>query len=125
MVHSRILAKSFLDILGTSNAQQGIDALIDYVVGHNLTGILPQTLEHIERMVEKARAGNTLEIYSRFPLEPQEIAQVQQITSAVDARVVQHTDNSIIGGFSATHNGYVYDGSLKNQVTRLKSMLLQ
>lgn len=125
MVHSRILAQSFLELAQKPHAEEGIDTLINYIVQNNLTGLLPQTLDHMHRILNRSNEINTLHIQSRFPLEPAHIAHIQDITKAHEAEVVTEIDESIIGGFSATYNGYIYDGSLENQITRLKSMLLQ
>jgi F0F1-type ATP synthase delta subunit len=64
-------------------------------------------------------------VYTRFPLGLSELAEVKKITKSGDIQAKQHIDESVIGGFSAEYKGNLYDGTLGNQVTRLRSMLLR
>ncbi|MFT6361081.1 MAG: F0F1-type ATP synthase delta subunit [Candidatus Paceibacteria bacterium] len=123
MIQSRTLAQTALTLLEKPNAEKQIDAFLEYLRVNNLTGILPQVLAHIGRLQSKTSEDDTLHIYSKFELSDTEVNDIRSTTGATDASVEQHIDESILGGFSATYKGHIYDGSLKSQVIRLKTML--
>jgi F0F1-type ATP synthase delta subunit len=52
-----------------------------------------------------------------------EISDIKKLTGALEADVLVHTDESVVGGFSATYQGHIYDGSVAHQLTRLKTTL--
>ena len=123
MTHSRTLAQTMLTLSEKQDAEKYIDAFLTYLTEKNLTGLLPQVLQHVKRLESQSSENDTLHIYSRYELTKQEIAEVAKIAQAVDAKVISHIDESVVGGFSATYNGRIYDGSLAHQITQLKSLL--
>jgi len=123
MIHSRTLAQTALTLLEKPDAEKHIDAFLKYLQINNLSGILPQVIAHIERLESTTSKNETLHIYSKYELSEKEVNDIQSATGAQDAQVEQHIDDSLLGGFSATYKGHIYDGSLKSQVIRLKTML--
>ena len=125
MVDSRTLAQTVLNITTTSHNEKHIDTFIKYLKTHNLQGLLPQVIDHIHRITLRQNESKVLRIYSKYELSTVDVEHIQSVTGAVNAEVTQHVDETVIGGFSATYAGYMYDGSLHNQITRLKNMLIK
>lgn len=123
MVDSRTLAQTVLELTAKKDANKHLDTFIQYLKDNKLVVLLPQVIAHIERISAQSAETQSLHIKSRYILSEAEIKHIQSVTGAVDAPVTQHIDESILGGFSASYNGNMYDGSLENQVTRLKNML--
>jgi F0F1-type ATP synthase delta subunit len=123
MVDSRTLAQTVLKLATKPDAEKSIEQFMEYLTVNNLQGILPQIIAHIERITEQSAESNTLHIRSKFELSDTDVEHIQKLTGAESASVERHVDESIIGGFCATYKGFMYDGSLHNQLTRFKTML--
>lgn len=123
MVDSRTLAQTVLELATKPDAEKRIEQFMEYLVKNNLQGLLPQVVAHIERITSRSAESNTLHIRSKFALSDADVKHIQTLARAESAQVEQHIDESVIGGFSATHAGFLYDGSLSNQLTRFKTML--
>ena len=125
MIDSRTLAQSVLKIATGPNGEKHLDAFINYLKTNNLESLLPQVIDHINRITLRQSESEILRIRSKYKLSESDVEHIQSVTGAGDAIVTQHVDEAVIGGFSATYAGYMYDGSLQNQVTRLKDMLIK
>lgn len=123
MINSRTLAQTVLTLSEQENAETKIEAFFSYLTENNLTGLLPQMLEHVTRLQTQSSEGQTLHIHSRYELSDAEVEDIKKVTGAIDADIEKHVDESVIGGFSATYNGHIYDGSLANQLVALKNVL--
>lgn len=125
MVDSRTLAHTALEIATKPNNEKHVEAFMSYLKMNNLQGLLPQVIDHINRITSRQNESDTLRIRSKYELSESDVQHIQLLTGAQSAPVAQHIDETVIGGFSATFAGYMYDGSLQNQVTRLKDMLIK
>jgi len=125
MTDSQTLAHTVLKIATKPNSDKHIDAFINYLKTNNLQGLLPQVINHIHRITLRQNESEILRIRSKYQLSELDVQYIQSVTRAENALVTQHVDETVIGGFSATYAGYMYDGSLQNQVTRLKDMLIK
>ncbi|MAQ77372.1 hypothetical protein CL684_02510 [Candidatus Campbellbacteria bacterium] len=125
MVNSQTLARTVLELQTKPEPEKHIEAFINYLKENNLIGLLPQVIDHIGRITERQEETQTLHIASKHELSSHDIQTIQSITGASDAPVETHINKDIIGGFSASYEGYLYDGSLEHQVSRLKDMLLR
>jgi len=123
MIDSRTLAETAVRLSQGADAEKNIDAFIAYLSEHNLTGLLPQVLVHAQRMSNQESKDAVLHITSKYALSDAERDQVIKVTGAQNATVEQHIDENLVGGFSATYEGHIYDGSLSHQITRLKTVL--
>jgi len=125
MVDSRTLAHTVLKIAAKDDVQKHIETFINYVRENNLVGLLPQVIDHIDRITTRQDESKVLRIRSKYELSDSDVEHIKNVTGADNAEVAQHIDETVIGGFSASYAGYMYDGSLQNQVTRLKNMLIK
>lgn len=125
MVDSRTLAQTVLALTTKADSEKHIDAFINYLKMNNLQGLLPQVIDHIGYITSRQNESDVLRIRSKYELSESDVHHIQSVTGAENAPVTQHVDETVIGGFSATFAGYMYDGSLQNQVTRLKNMLIK
>lgn len=125
MVDSRTLALTVLEIATKENSEKYIETFLEYIKTNNLQGLLSQVIDHIGRITARKNESDILHIRSKYELSESDVQHIQSVTGAENATVTQHVDETVIGGFSATYAGYMYDGSLQNQVTRLKNMLIK
>ncbi len=123
MINSRTLAHTVLKLSEQQDAENRIDAFFSYLSENNLTGLLPQMLDHVLRLQAQSSERETLHIHSRYNLNEEEISSIRKVTGAIEAEVSTHVDESVIGGFSATYNDHIYDGSLAHQLVTLKNVL--
>ena len=123
MISSRTLAQTALKLTQKPDAEKHINAFLDYLKVNNLIGLLPQVIAHTKRLSAQNQSDETLHVYSKYALSSQDIKDIVSTTNATDAPVEQHLDETVMGGFSATYKGHIYDGSLQSQVTRFKTML--
>jgi F0F1-type ATP synthase delta subunit len=123
MINSRTLAHTVLTLSEEKDAEIKIDVFFEYLSKNNLTGLLPQMLEHVTRLQSQSSEDDTLHIHARYELTEEEVKNIKEVTGAVGAEVSTHVDESVIGGFSATYKGHIYDGSLANQLVALKNVL--
>jgi F0F1-type ATP synthase delta subunit len=125
MVNSRTLAQTVLKMAARPYNEKLIDAFINYLKMNNLERLLPQVIGHIHCITLRQSESETLRICSKYQLSESDVQYIQSVTRAENAPLTQHIDETVIGGFSASYAGYLYDGSLQNQVTRLKDMLIK
>jgi F0F1-type ATP synthase delta subunit len=125
MVNSRTLAQTVLKMAARPYNEKHIDAFINYLKMNNLERLLPQVIGHIHCITLRQSESETLRICSKYQLSESDVQYIQSVTRAENAPLTQHIDETVIGGFSASYAGYLYDGSLQNQVTRLKDMLIK
>lgn len=124
MIDSKTLAQTLIKISQSKNSEKSIAAFFDYLKKKNFLGLLPQVKKHIERSRETLSQTQTLVISTKHQISEAEIKEIISLVQAdKDVHVELIKDESIVGGFSATYQGNIYDGSLRNQITQLKTAL--
>ncbi|MGB0925124.1 MAG: F0F1 ATP synthase subunit delta, partial [Minisyncoccia bacterium] len=80
--------------------------------------------KHLVRAAQISSTANTLVISAKHELSKTDIDEIISLVGA-DKNVATEiiSDESIVGGFSATYQGNIYDGSLRNQITQLRTRL--
>ena len=68
MIDSRTLAKTALRLATGPDSDAAIKGFITYLKDHNLIGLLPQVLRHLEREIDTLSQEDTLDVYARYPL---------------------------------------------------------
>lgn len=124
MIDSKILAQTLMKISESKDSEKSITAFFEYLEKKNFLGFLPQVKKHIERFKETSSKKQTLTISSKHDLSESEIKKIASLVGA-DENIVTEIikDETIVGGFSATFDGNIYDGSLRNQITQLGQKL--
>ena len=124
MADSKILAQTLINLSQNKDAEKSIKAFFEYLEKKSFLGLLPQIKGHIQRQSKALSQIQTLTIVSKHTLSKSEISEIISLVDAdVDVDVELVLDKNIIGGFSATYNGNIYDGSLQNQIDQLHGQL--
>ena len=127
MSDSKTLAKTVLQMIKNSNDQETekkIDGFFTYLKKKNLISLLPQIREHILRLQEHNKDHNTLVVHSRFELSESKLKEIIKLVGARDkTKIEQKIDNDLVGSFSATYQGTIYDASVKSTLIQMKKTL--
>jgi len=125
MVSSKTLAETVMLIADGDTKGAAVAKFMTYLKEKNLLGLLPQILRHVERLSQNTAAADTLHVYTPYSLNKSDMAALVKIADAKGAITEEHIDESLVGGFSATYKGYIYNGSLSHQVDRFTQTLKQ
>lgn len=127
MISSKQLAEAIYKL-----SKEGISAdkitefLFPYLRKYNMTSILPKIIQRLDNFEKKERLFNTLEIKSGLPIDSDITKEIGQILGAEEnSPVEKKTDPELLGGFTATYKGFLYDASLRNQLNLLKAKLTE
>jgi F0F1-type ATP synthase delta subunit len=124
MIDSKILAQSLMKLSESDTDEKSVNGFFEYLKKKNLTGLLPQIKKHLIRQKESSSVLHTLVIASKHDISKSDIENIKSMIGADNSVLVELIkDESIIGGFSATYDGNIYDGSLRNQITQLRNRL--
>lgn len=124
MTKSKILAEALLKLSQSKNGEKAINKFFDFIQEKNFSGFLPQIKKHIERQGCISAQEKNLIISTKYELSKEEIEEVKKLVGAEKDSVVEVIiDKNIIGGFSATYKGNIYDGSLRNKISQMKTAL--
>lgn len=124
MISSKVLAQTLLKISKSKNSEKAIKVFFEYLEKKNFLALLPQIKKHLKRKEEESSQTQTLIISTKHDLSSAEVKKIISLVGAKDNVVTEIIkDETIIGGFSATYQGNIYDGSLKNQITQLRTKL--
>lgn len=124
MINSKTLAQTLIKLSQGKDSEKSITTFFEYLKEKNFLVLLPQIKNHIIRATEVSSKANTLVISSKHTLSDTEINEIISLVGAdknVEKDIIN--DESIVGGFSATYRGNIYDGSLRNQITQLRTRL--
>ncbi len=101
-----------------------ISALFWYLEKYQLLGLLPSTLEQLINFNRNENNFNSLEIVSGLPIDDKMILKIKEkLKINSDIIVKKDTEKDLIGGFVATHKGYIYNASIKQQLNLLRATL--
>jgi len=125
MISSKNLSEALYKISKENqNADILVDNFLEYVKDNNLISLMPQTIEHLERLSSSLKEFNTLKIHSGLPISYETTNLIQEkLKIDKDVKKENHVDSELIGGFIASYKGVLYDASLKNQLRLLKNSL--
>jgi F0F1-type ATP synthase delta subunit len=128
MISSKNLAEAIYKISSKSKKDDDIilNSILDYVKSYKLESLLPKTLIYLEDKIKKEKKWNTFLIESRYPLNLEMLEKIKvklKIEKETDSEKIEKKE--IIGGFKATYQGIIYDGSLQNQLQLLKNSLIK
>ncbi len=118
--------RTFEAVSGKLGLCRPTSRLLEYLVEHKRIEILPDLASSFAR--EADRRLNILrgELVSAVPLEPEQKARiVEALVERTGARIEleDKVDESLIAGFRVTLADRLFDGSLRNQLQRMKERL--
>jgi F0F1-type ATP synthase delta subunit len=100
-----------------------VDALIEYLTENKLLNLLPQVVNHLERLEKQDSEHNTLNIETATEVDADILAKIHKKFGAPE-KINQNKNAELIGGFVATYRGFVFDASIKNQLKLLRNKLI-
>jgi len=126
MISSKNLANAIYEISTTSKKDEGIivSAVLDYVKKFKLEALLPKALMYLENKNKKDTEWNTLSIGSKIQINNEIVEKIKSKLNAIDTKNIKsEIKEELIGGFTATYKGVIYDASIKNQLKLLRNAL--
>lgn len=121
---SKVLAQTLMKLAQSKNSEKSIEQFLSYLKKKNFLGLLPKVKKHIERYEKNSSQENKLVISSKHDLSDSDIKNIISLVGAdTDVTLEIIKDEAVVGGFSATYAGNIYDGSLRNQITQLRTRL--
>ena len=125
MITSRTLAHTVLELANKPKTDKYIEAFFEYVQQNNLEGLLPQMREHLEYLLSQQEDHNVVYIRTPYNLNEKELTHIAKTIGSESAPIVQHLDETVIGGFSATYQGNIYEGSIDHFIDKLNTKLIR
>lgn len=125
MISSRTLAETAIKLSRQPEAEQSMHNFLAFLSTNNFSLLIPQIVQHLKRIQERQKDDTCLHVYTAEKLSQEERIKLQSLVGAEDVSFTEHVDTSLIGGFSAFYDGYMYNGNLKDQVTQLQRMLIK
>ena len=121
---SRYLAKALMAMEKESNLNTAVAKFMNFLQKNNLIYFLPQILVYLQQESLKQKNQNTVKISASFKIQDILEVKIKKLTGA-DSKVKTDflLDKDLIGGFKAEYDDIIYDGSLKNQLNKLKEKL--
>jgi F0F1-type ATP synthase delta subunit len=124
MIASQELAKGLEKMLNdSSNHDEVFSVFVSFLEENNLLTQLPQIIRRLEHNSQIQKTFNTFVIESPFKLGNEVIATIKESADAKDAEHSLVENKELLGGFRATYQGRVVDGSLKHNLQVLKKQL--
>ena len=103
-----------------------VQRLVGLLADHDRLAILDQVAEAFAERVREARKVANADVVTAVPLTPASRAALEQALSQASGKTVtvsERVDPSIIGGVVARIGSFVYDGSIANQLDKLRKQL--
>lgn len=126
MISSKNLANAIYEISKTSKKDKEVIvlAILDYVKKYKLEALLPKAISYLENKSQKDSTWDTLSIESKIHIDNEIIEKIKIKLNAIKAQKVKNEiKEELIGGFTATYKGVIYDASIKNQLKLLRNVL--
>src|SRR5690606_667078 len=128
MVSSKNLAKALYKLSSEENKSSDVvsNAFLKYIDEYNLKALLPQIVNYLEEFNRMNKEFNTLNISTGYTMEDKIIEDIKSMIKVSDKDIVNIKEESeLIGGFTATYQGIIYDASIRNQLQLLKQKLIK
>lgn len=101
---------------------------VKVIISHNRVNYLEEILQAFNSLCNDQRGVIEGLIYSALPLQENTLKQITLKISQIEGREVEllpRLDSTLIGGVKVVINSHVYDGSIKNQLEKMKIDLLR
>jgi F0F1-type ATP synthase delta subunit len=124
MTISQALAQTILAYTKAGMGErESVDKVFTYMDKHGLSGFKPAVASYLKRIVAMDSDNSVVKLYSAFPLESDDKAQILSKFST-DCTVEEHIDENLIGGFRTEHAYRYVDATTANALDQLKHHLL-
>ena len=125
MIKSKYIAKIIFEMLETGKNPEVVAKLVrNFLHENNLVLQLPNIIYHLDLISKSKNQNKTILINSSHILNPGMIKLLKQLTKAENKVAVESKlCPELIGGFIVKYKGYIYDGSIKNQINQLRKVL--
>jgi len=126
MISSKNLADAIYEISLDSKQDDTVflASILDYIKEYKLESLLPKVIIYLEDKLNKELEWNTLSIESGLDISEEIKQKIKSRLNADNAKSITSTvDKDLIGGFTATYQGVIYNASLKNQLELLRNAL--
>ena len=111
-----------------SNFSTDVVNFIKIIIKHNRVNYLLDILDAFNSLCNENRDIVEGLIYSAFPLGEETLLKIKKKISEIENHevdLIPKIDPSLIGGVKVVINSHVYDGSIKNQLEKMKIDLLR
>ncbi|MFH1890517.1 MAG: F0F1 ATP synthase subunit delta [Candidatus Kuenenbacteria bacterium] len=98
-----------------------VEKFIQFAKEKGIEAQLQNILKHIELIISAKRHMEELTIASHDKLSDQLIEAIKKYIKTDNSATVNQIENkSVIGGFIAEYDGKIFDGSINNQLQKIK-----
>ena len=101
--------------------------LLKVIIDNNRVQYIKDILQAFNSLCNEYKGVKEGLIYSAFPLNKETINKIKNKISQIekmDVELIARIDPSLIGGVKVVINSHVYDGSIKNQLEKMKIDIL-
>lgn len=99
---------------------------VQYLEEKHLLGLLPNVVAHMKRKEHEARLARSVQVTVAHELDGDGIEKIKQYVGASsDTEVIVTIDESVTGGFVAQYSNKIFDGTVKNQLSKAENILTQ
>lgn len=123
MINSEVLAKTLVELVGDEGYVNGVKKFMRFVDSRGLSHLLPDVVKFLERFSRQDKYTKSVYITTARDINKKTVLSIKKYIKA-EGEVEHVVDPSIIGGFIAETEGYLYDASIKNSLYRLRSELI-
>jgi len=105
-----------------------VHAFILFLSNRDSISLLDKIIKAIADLIDERARKLKAQVVSAEPLKEMYLSQIKQILEdslQIEIIIETQLDSSLIGGFKVKAGSLVYDGSIKNQLTMLKDVLLK
>jgi F-type H+-transporting ATPase subunit delta len=127
MIKSRLIAKTLMDMVEKDDLdpRQVATKFIKFAEKRNLLDQLPSVLNHLVKQAEENKKSSSLVLETAREVSDELVKKLTDYVDASRGTKVEHLiDEEIIGGFRIQFAGKIYDGSLKNNLFKLRKSLI-
>ncbi len=103
-----------------------VENFLTYLEEKHLMGLLLNVVKHLKRKEHEARLKKSVQITVARELDKLVIERIKQFVGASkDTEVIITLDESVKGGFVAQYKNKIFDGTVKNQLSKAEQLLTQ
>lgn len=103
-----------------------VKQFISYLEEKHLIGLLPSVVSHMKRKEQEQKLQESVQITVAHDIDKKLIEHLKKYVGAdKDTEVVVTVDAEVEGGFVATYNNKIFDGTVQSQLSKAEQLLTQ